>query len=412
MATAPEDGGGIEIVHRRTTLVLSICFALSATSVALNVAVAPLAGLALAPRPGLATLPVSLFVIGIMTTSIPASLLMQRIGRRDGFLVGLLAGAIGAGSAVIALATGNFVLLCFGTMLMGVMNGTAQFYRFAAAEIAPPSFKARAISYVMAGGVVAGVLGPMLASGTVDLTPTSYLGNYATIVALYALVALILQWVKLPEVQEVEGARPARPLKFIVRDPGFTFAAVAAMAAYGIMSLLMTATPLAMRGDGHAFSSSAFVIQGHVVAMFLPSFFTGRLIEKFGIRRIIGAGIASMGLCVNIALLGQTVPHYWVALALLGLGWNLMFVAGTTALTKVHRTSERAKVQGLNDFLVFGSAAAGSFLAGYLIDSVGWRAVNFAVIPVLVVAVLVLLLSGRALTIKNRVKPVADLVSS
>lgn len=383
---------------RRTTLLLSVCYAFSVTSIALNVATAPIVGLALAPRPALATIPVSLQVLGVMAASMPASLLMHRIGRRNGFLVGTTIGTFGAGAAVWAILTGSFVLFCVGTAAMGILNGFAQFYRFAAAEVAAPTVRARAISYVMAGGVLAGVLGPGLAAGTAGLTATRFVGSYAGVVALYAVVGMLLQFVRLPAIEEEVGARPPRPLGTIMRDARFVIAVVAAMVAYGVMSLLMTATPLSMRAAGHSFGASAFVIQGHVVAMFAPSFFTGRLIERFGPGRIMAAGIVSLSACVAVDLSGQSVAQYWTALVLLGIGWNLLFVAGTTVLTTAHRTSERAKVQGVNDVLVFGSAAAGSFLAGYLVEKVGWATINVAVLPALALAAGVLVAAGRVRT--------------
>lgn len=371
---------------RSKTVALAACYALSVTSISLNVASAPIVGKALAPSAALATFPVALAILGTMAASLPMSLLMARFGRRAGFLLGTSVGLVGAAAASFGIAQGSFVLFCVGLVGLGVLNGTAQLYRFAAADAAEPSAKARAISWVLAGGVVAGLIGPRLAAGTKDLLSAEFAGSYAIVMGLYVAAFAILLRLRLAPPVEEEAARPPRPLGVIVRQPLFLAAVTASMIAYGVMALIMTATPLSMQAAGHDFDASAWVIQAHVVAMFAPSFVTGRLIQRFGSHRVITAGLLGLGLCIAIALQGQTAVHYWIALAALGVGWNFLFVTGSSMLTRVHRTAERGKVQGVNDLLVFGSAAAGSLAAGPLQSSLGWTGLQAWLAPGIVLA--------------------------
>jgi len=375
-------------------LLLAACYALSVTSISLTVAAAPIVGLALAPRAALATLPISLQILGTMAASLPASLLMGRIGRRRGFQTGLVIGAVGAGVATAGIVTGRFWLFCVGSLGIGALNGFAQLYRFAAADVAP-DWRARAISWVLAGGVVAGILGPALASGASGLLSARFAGSYLAIIALYLLVAVALSMTRLPPPRQPQHGDAARPLGAIVLRPRFLVAVLAAMTAYGTMSLIMTATPISMQHAGHAFAVSAVVIQAHVVAMFAPSFFTGNLITRFGSARIMGTGLAALLGATIINVVGQSFGHFLGALVLLGLGWNFLFVAGTTMVASLHRPEETYKVQGLNDVLVFGTAAAGSFAAGSLSASIGWQAMNAAAAPALVLAAGALVALGR-----------------
>jgi MFS family permease len=283
-----------------------------------------------------------------------------------------------------------------------MLNGSAQLYRFAAADAAPLSRKARAISWVLAGGVAAGLVGPPLGAAVKDVIPAArFAGSYAVMLVLYAVVLAILWRLRLAPPVEEEARRPPRPLGEIARQPTFLAAVAMAMTAYGIMALVMTATPLSMQAEDFAFEQSAFVIQAHVVAMFAPSFVTGRLIMRFGLDRIATVGLAAFATCIGIALAGSSLAHFWIALVFLGIGWNFLFVSGSTLLTQTHRTAERGKVQGVNDLVVFGTAAAASLAAGHVQHTVGWHQLHVGLAPVLVLvagglAVLGLLVRVRA----------------
>lgn len=393
---------------RAIVLRLSACYALALSSISLTVAAAPLVGRELAPAPGLATLPVSLAVLATMLASFPASLLMGRIGRRNGLLVGTVIGSFGAAVATLGILRGDFVMFCIGSLGIGALNGFAQFYRFAAADVADVSWRPRAISWVLAGGVAAGILGPGLAVSAADLGTVRFAGSYASILVLYALSAFILAATPIPEPKPLPDAAPARPMGRIVRQRAFAAAVASGMVAYGAMSLLMTATPLSMTHAGHTVGRSSSVIQMHVVAMFAPSFFTGSLIARFGALRIQGIGLVALAGTAAAGMAGDGVVHFAVALILLGIGWNFLFVTGTTLLTALHEPSEKAKVQGLNDVLVFGTAAAGSFLAGVLQQSIGWARMAWVVLAIAAVGAVVLVMA-RAQVAKEEVPPTPQL---
>lgn len=367
---------------------LTAASALSVTSIALTVAASPLVGYALAPRPGLATLPLSLQILGTMAASVPASLLMGRIGRRPGFVIGTLIGMLGAGLATWAILHASFPLFVVGSLGIGILNGFAQFYRFTAAEVAGAEQRARAISLVLAGGVVAGVLGPGLASSASGwIASARFAGSYAAIVGLNLLILLILAFTKLPRRQPQADDSVARPLRQIAVDRRFVAAVGAAAVAYFSMSLVMTAAPLSIVSVGFPFSTAAVAIQAHVVAMFLPSFWTGRLIDRFGAGAVKAAGAAALVGTVVVHLSGTAVGHYVVGLVLLGVGWNFLFIAGTTIVAGLHTPTEQSKVQGLNDVIVFGGAATGSFLAGALLETIGWRNLHLGLGVLLLVAI-------------------------
>lgn len=367
--------------------VLSLCYALSVTSIALNAAAGPVVGAALAPNPSLATLPITLALLGTMASSLPASLLMARFGRRAGFMLGTFIGMAGALAAVAGIVRGSFLLLCVGLLGVGALNGFSQLYRFAAADAAPMSGRARAISWVLAGGVAAGVVGPPLGAAAKDAFPAArFAGSYALMLVLYLVVLAILLRLRLAPPVEEEARRAPRPLGAIVSQARFQAAVACSMVAYGVMALVMTAAPLSIQAEGHSFDNAAFVIQAHIVAMFAPSFVTGRLIARFGVHRVATAGLGSLAASVAVALAGTSVAHFWTALVFLGVGWNFLFVSGTTLLTQTHRTAERGKVQGLNDLLVFGTAAGASLAAGHVQNSVGWHGLQVGLAPALVMA--------------------------
>ena len=357
-----------------------------------------LVGAMLTDERALATLPLALHFLASMFTSIPASLTMRRWGRRAGFLFGAAIGALGGAIAAWAIWLGDFWLFCLGTVLVGVFNGFGIYFRFAAVDAAPDFYKARAISYVMAGGVVAAFAGPNLAGWAREVIPAaSFAGSYAALVLLFGLAMLALLGVKIP-VQSAAVRQGGRTMLQLLRQPVFLVALLGATLGYGVMVLVMTATPLAMQGCGMPFDDSAFVIQWHVFAMFAPSFFTGALIKRFGVLTVMLWGALCYVGTVLINLNGITLDHFWSALFLLGLGWNFLFIGGTTLLTEAYRPEEKAKAQALNDFLVFTVVSLSSLSAGALQFHYGWEAVNLGVIPLIgsiVIAVGMLLLWRR-----------------
>src|SRR5215472_6948332 len=380
----------------KNVAVLAACQALLFTNNSTVIALNGLAGYALASNKALATLPVTGWVVGGAISTLPMSLLMKRIGRRAGFVVGALTGVIGAAICSLALVRADFWLFCLGAVVFGVYNAGAQYYRFAAADSASEEFKPKAISLVLAGGLVGGIVGPEVSKHTVDLLPTHYLGAYLSLIGFLVLVVGVLQLLNIPlPAGDGQQAR-SRPLREIMAQPVFIVAVTAAAIGYGVMNLLMTATPLAMRLCGHPYSAAATVIGSHVVGMFGPSFFTGHLIRRFGVLQVMSAGALLMYVVVAIALSGISVPHFWFALVLLGMGWNFLYIGGTTLLTDTCTPAERAKTQGANDSIIFLTMMLTSFGSGVLIDSKGWEVLNWLALPfVTIAAAAVLWLLGR-----------------
>ena len=365
---------------KRDVYLLAICQALLATGNAVVISTSALVGQTLAPD-GLATLPLFLQFVAIMSATLPASLLMRRIGRGAGFSLGaafaVSAGLIGSG----AILTGSFVLFCLASLAYGVFMAFGLYYRFAAADAASVSFRPRAISYVLAGGVVAAIAGPELAKATDDLFgPALFAGSYLAIAGLGGLTLLALVFLRIPLPSREERSGEGRPLLEIMRQPAFIVALTAAALAQGAMVLVMTATPLAMAFCGHDFDQTAFVIQWHVLGMFAPSFFTGHLISRFGVLNVMAVGALLILACLGVALSGIEVTQFWAALLLLGVGWNFMFVGATTLLTATYEPPEKAKIQAINDLIIFAIAAFASLSSGVLHHLIGWQAVNLSVI--------------------------------
>jgi MFS family permease len=374
----------------RNVLLLTLAQATSSTSITLIAAVGSLAGYALASNKALATLPSTMAVIGTALSTIPASLFMKRVGRRRGFVVGALCAATGGLVSVAAMAHGQFWLLAAAALFLGVSVAFAQQYRFAAAETSLPDFRSRAISFVLLGGLAAAFLGPMLARATVRLFDVTYLGAYLCVPALGLITAALLVGLRMPRPSEdpalVTG--PARPITEIVRQPIFIVAVLAQMMGQGVMNLLMTGTPLAMMAHHHSFADTAFVIQWHVVGMFLPGFFTGTFVQRWGERPVILLGIALNALAVVAASLDVGVHNFFLAMTLNGIGWNFMFVAGSTLVTKAYAPAERSRTQAANDFLVFGTAAVTSLSSGQLLHHRGWQVVLTTAAVMLLAALL------------------------
>ena len=384
---------------RKNVAVLAACQALLFTNNSTAIALNGLVGYALAPDKALATLPVTGWVVGGAISTLPMSLLMKRLGRRAGFTVGALIGMIGAALCSLALVQGNFWLFCLGTMVFGVYNAVAQYYRFAAADAVTAELKPRAISLVLAGGLVGGIVGPEVSKHTIELFGTRYLGAYLSLIGFLVLVTGVLQLLRIPSPAGDDHKAPARPLREIIAQPVFIVAAAGAAIGYGVMNLLMTATPLAMRLCGHPYSAAATVIGWHVIGMFGPSFFTGNLIRRFGVLQVMAAGALLMYVVVGIALSGISVPHFWLALVLLGIGWNFLYIGGTALLNEASSPSERAKTQGANESIIFLTLMLSSFASGVLIDAKGWEMLNWVTLPFITgagAAVLWLLARRRA----------------
>jgi MFS family permease len=380
----------------RDVFLLACCQALLLTNGAGLITMNGLVGYALADRKALATLGVTAYVLGSAVSTMPASLWMARVGRRRGFMAGALINVGGCALAASAIAVGSFALYCVATAVIGVYNAIGLQYRFAAAEVSAPADKARAISLVLAGGIVGGFIGPESVRRAAELFATPYLGGFVALAA-YALVALAVQsrvHVPAPTIDERAGG--GRPLSAIVRQPVFIVAALAGGLGYGLMNLLMTATPIAMSFCNHPFASTALVIEWHVVGMYAPGFFTGALIQRFGVFNVILAGLALMAASVAVALNGSTVPHFVVGLALVGIGWNFMYIGGTTLLTEAYAPAEKARTQGANDFIVFATMGLSSFASGAMVSTAGWETMNRAVLPFLaLIAAAVLWLASR-----------------
>ena len=366
---------------RRTVLVLAFSQAISMTGASIVMLVTALAGAYLAPDVRLATLPLAIQFFATMCATFPAALWMKKVGRRVGFTFGQIVGVCGGLTGFYALIEGSFGLLIIAAALLGTHNAFWGFYRFAAAEAALPENKAKAISLVMAGGILSAVMGPEIAKATRDLfSPSLFAGCYAAIAALSVFTAFFMQTAALKKPAPKTKAAPAdeRPLAEIMGQPRFIVAAISAMSGYGVMILVMSATPLSMVAFGFEFDDAAFVIQWHALAMFGPSFFTGSLIKKFGVLRIIFFGIVLniVGMASNLA--GTELINFWFGLVALGLGWNFMFIGGTALLTETYRQSEQEKAQGANDFLVFATISVATFSSGALQNGFGWAAVNGA----------------------------------
>jgi len=368
----------------RDIFLLACCQALLLTNGAGLITMNGLVGFELAGTKALATLGVSTYVLGSALATMPASLWMARVGRRTGFMAGALINVGGCALAAFAIAQRSFVLYCVATAVIGIYNAIGLQYRFAAAEIAAPADKAKAISLVLAGGIAGGFLGPQSALWAMHLFATPFLGSFVVLAAI-AVVALAIQSrVNVPAPTIEERAGGGRPLAAILRQPTYIVAVLAGALGYGLMNLLMTATPLAMDLCAHPFAAAAFVIEWHVVGMYAPGFFTGSLIRRFGVLNVILAGTVLVGLCTAVALNGTTVAHFVVALALLGIGWNFMYTGGTTLLTECYAPAEKARAQGANDFIVFSIMLVSSLASGAMVSTVGWETMNRAVLPFLV----------------------------
>ncbi|MGL4727691.1 MAG: MFS transporter [Bosea sp. (in: a-proteobacteria)] len=376
---------------RRNALTLACAQALGGSSPAIVISLGGIVGHQLAENKALATMPVSLLNLGIAVGVIPAALLMRKHGRRFGYMVGGFIGVCGGAMAAMGIRLESFALFCIATFVAGWYGAFVQSYRFAAADSATEGFKARAISWVMIGGLAAAIIGPQSVTLTRDMTPTTpFAASFLAQAFLAFLAIFVVSRLRAPP-PVAPGPYRGRPLGLIMRQPRFIVAAVAALVSYGLMSFVMTAAPLAMLGCNHSIADATGGISLHILAMFGPSFFTGNLIDRFGKPAVTGAGLLLIAAAAIIGLSGLSVAHFWVALVLLGVGWNFGFIGATAMLTDCYRPDERIKVQAANDFLVFGATALASFMSGSILSGAGWASVNMLVFPAVAVALALLM---------------------
>lgn len=373
-------------IARRNAMVLAAAQALGGASNIVIYSTASIIGAVLAPDKGLATLPITCMVVGMWLGTLPVGALAGRFGRRVALQIGSLCGVLSGLISCLAVIVGAFWLLLLGAFFGGLYAAAQQSYRFAAADTASERMRPKVVSWVLAGGVFAALIGPQLVIFTKDLLPVylfaaSYLGQ--AVLGLAALVLLLL--IKVPPAVE-KRVGEARPLAVIIRAPRFIVAVACGVASYSMMNLVMTAAPLAMVDCGHSVTDATLGIQWHVLGMFAPSFITGSLIARFGVNRITGLGLGLIALTAVVGISGLTVAHFWTALVLLGVGWNFAFIGATNMVTQCHRPAERTKVQSFNDFLIFGSMAVSSFSSGQLLAYFGWQAVNEVIFPIIFIA--------------------------
>lgn len=372
---------------RRTAIIFAASQAIVGSAAPIAISMGALAGhYLLGPDKSLATAPITGFNLGVALGALPAAAIIRRLGQRNGFMTGTSVTALGGLVATLALFHGSFWLFAFGLAVIGVGGAFVQQFRFAAADNAPPEFKARAISFVLAGGIITAILGPQIVIFTRELfAPVMFAGSFASILVLAAAGAAILSLLRLPARASAKAPvslGEARPLMQIVTAPRFVAALFCAVGSYTLMSFVMTGAPLAMVGCGLSTDDATLGISWHVMAMYGPSFFTGRLIHRFGAERIVAVGLLLLIGCAAVALSGIALWQFWAALILLGLGWNFGFIGATAIVAMSYRPSEKAKVQGFHDFVLFGSVACASLLSGIVYNAWGWNMLNWMILPV------------------------------
>ena len=399
LAQPVADAAAGDRLARRNALVLAVTQALAGGNSTVLVATAGIVGTTLAPDKSLATRPISIYVLGMWMGTLPLGALARRLGRRDALQIGTVCGVLTGLICCVAVLQGSFLLLNVGAVFSGLYASAHQSYRFAAADTASEAFRPKAISWVLFGGVVAGVVGPQLVIVTQDLWPPYlFAATYIGQAALALISAGVLMFMNIPKPPARSAAGDGRPLGEIAKQPRFVVAVACGVATYSMMNLVMTSAPLAMVMCNHSVTDATLGLQWHVLGMYAPSFATGALMSRFGLERITGAGLALIIVSAVIGIAGISLWHFWIALALLGVGWNFAFIGATTMVTHCHRPNERNKVQAFNDFLVFGSMAIGSFSSGALLVSFGWSMVNGVVFPVALAATALLVwgvLRGR-----------------
>ncbi len=372
---------------RRNALVLAGAQALAGANNTVIVTTGGIIGVMLAPDKGLATLPITMMVLGMWAGTLPVGFAAKNLGRRTALQIGSACGVIGGLIDTLAVLQNAFGLFLLGAFFCGLYAAAHQSYRFAAADTASASFRPKAVSWVLAGGILAGVLGPQLVIFTKELwAPYLFAATYVAQAAVAALAAAVLMLVKIPRVPSGPAVDGGRPILEIARQPRFIIAVSCAVVSYAVMNFVMTSAPVAMVACDHSVTEATLGLQWHVLGMYVPSFFTGSLIARFGVERIVGSGLALIACAAALAVAGISLGHFWGALVLLGVGWNFAFIGATAMVTECYRPMERNKVQAFNDFLVFGTMAVASFASGQMLANVGWSAVNAMTIPVVVIA--------------------------
>ncbi|SMP12466.1 MFS transporter [Shimia sagamensis] len=378
---------------KRNVLILVMAQAFLGSQMPLIFTIGGLAGQSLASNVCFATLPISLIVLGSMLSATPLSAIMQKYGRRTGFVVGTVGGALGGAVGAYGLYLSSFPIFLFGSLLTGVYMSAQGFFRFAAADTASEAFRPKAISYVMAGGLLSAIIGPQLVKVTSDSMVVPFLGAYIAVIAINVIGSLLFLFIDIPKPPVPSADAPKGRTRWeLITSPRIAVSVICAMVAYALMNLVMTSTPLAVVGCGFEQNDAADVVTAHVLAMFVPSFFTGHLIAKFGVEKILATGILILGLAGGVALQGVELENFFIALILLGLGWNFGFIGATTMLAGAHTVEERGRMQGMNDVIVFGGVTVASLASGGLMncsggDAVtGWTSVNLAMAPFLMLA--------------------------
>ena len=372
---------------RRNAVVLSVTQALAGANNTVIIATGGIVGAVLAPERAFATLPVTIYVLGMWFGTLPMGALARRYGRRAAFQIGTISGVLTGLLCCLGVLLGSFVVFCAGAFCSGLYAAAHQGYRFAAADTASEAFKPKAISWVLIGGVAAGIFGPQLVILTKDMwQPYLFAASFLAQAAIAVVAAAVLSFVKILRPPAPSASQPGRPLAEILRQPRFFVAVICGIASYAMMNMVMTAAPLAMVECNHSVKDATLGLQWHVIAMFLPSFFTGNLIARYGVERVIGAGFLLLIASAAVSIAGITLWHFWFGLILLGVGWNFAFIGATAMVTQCHKPHERNRVQSFNDFLVFGSMAIGSFASGNILVLFGWAAVNEVVFPVVLAA--------------------------
>jgi MFS family permease len=364
-------------------LLLALCQGFFLTNNVTFIAINGLVGLSLAPSPWLATLPVTAYVAGGALCAGVVARHQRAWGRKRAFQTGLVVAMASTALCAWGASTGRFWLVVGGALGAGYYNANAGLYRFAATELVRPAFKERAISWVLAGGIIGAVVGPNLANATRELLPGAYAGAYAALVGVALLALATLSFIEFPPLPLPSAARPGRPLAVIARQPVFIVAVAACALGYGVMNLLMAATPIAMAMCSHPFANTALVLEWHVLGMFVPSFFTGSLIRRFGVLPVMATGVLLNLACIGVALSGIDLMHFAVALFVLGLGWNFLFIGGTTLFTEAYRPEEKTTAQAAMDTVIFTTMTLSSFSSGALITTQGWTWINLgSLLPV------------------------------
>ena len=388
MTAAPQDGRA-----KRNVIVLVLAQAFLGAQMPMIFTIGGLAGQSLASNACWATLPISMIVLGSMLSATPISGIMQKFGRRVGFLIGVTGGMLGAAIGSYGLYVASFPIFLLGSLFTGIYMSAQGFYRFAAADTASDAFRPKAISYVMAGGLVSAVIGPQIVKATSDAFVVPFMGTYMAVIALNLFGALIFLGLDIPRPEKAAADAPkGRSRMELLRTPRVAVAMICALVSYALMNLVMTSTPLAVVGCGYETNDAADVVMAHVLAMFVPSFFTGHMIARFGVEKVVGLGLLILTGAGAVALSGVELEQFFIALVLLGVGWNFGFIGATSMLAGAHTVEERGRVQGLNDLIVFGGVTLASLASGGLMNcsggtvQEGWNAVNMAMAPFIMLA--------------------------